>query len=429
MRKFIKSLQNHIVGIVVIASLSLVSQDLLSQSDNTGESGDKVDFAAIQSGIDNLTVALEKTRAEINRARFEPSALVDSLDFDPESATAFVRDSIVYQPYPGTLRGVAGTLRAGAGNSLDQAILLANLLKTAGLDARIARGTLGDTDALRLLRSTSQAAPGDSLDYMQKTLAANFGDQAAQPPDAVAWKSTRLAGETGKLVDTLKLSLQNAGIDLSTSDVQATWLPIARQYFWVQYRDGPAQGWQDAHPAFGANPTPQGLAAEEYFADSVPEKYQHRLTVSAWVGQWLAGKIETRQIMTPWTRPVANLDAEAIRYRNAPSGLNLDNAGDLKSVIEESQMLVPMLNDATAPGAMAFDLRGRVIDPMALGGGAGVFQTMGDKMGNATSGLMDRKDKQPAMALNSMWLEFTFTAPGGAKTTYRRYLVGAANRP
>ena len=60
---------------------------------------------------------------------------------------------------------------------------------------------------------------------------------------------------------------------------------------------------------------------------------------------------------------------------------------------------------------------------MALGASAGIFQTMGDKMGNATGGLMDRKDKQPAMALNSMWLEFTFTAPGGAQTTHRRYLV------
>ena len=75
-------------------------------------------------------------------------------------AIGFVRDSIVYQPYTGTLRGAAGTLRAGAGNSLDQSILLANLLKTAGLDARIARGTLTDADALRLLRNISQASPG-----------------------------------------------------------------------------------------------------------------------------------------------------------------------------------------------------------------------------------------------------------------------------
>jgi len=120
---------------------------------------------------------------------------------------------------------------------------------------------------------------------------------------------------------------------------------------------------------------------------------------------------------------VANLDAQTISYRNAPSGLNLENAGDLKVVVKETQTLVPMLNDAKAPGAMAFDLQGRIIDPMALGASAGIFQTMGNKMGKATGGLMDRQDKQPAMALNSMWLEFTFTAPGGTQTTHRRYLV------
>ena len=212
-------------------------------------------------------------------------------------------------------------------------------------------------------------------------------------------------------------------MNLEANDVQAQWLPAAREYFWVQHRDGPSQVWQDVHPAFAGSEAPQGLAAEEYFQDSIPEQYQHLLTVSAWVGQWVAGKINTRQIMTPWTRPVANLDAQAIRYRNSPSGLNPENLADLESVVDETQTFLPMLNDAAAPGAMAFDLQGRAIDPMALGGSAGIFKTIGDKMGDATSDLMDRDDKQPAMALNSMWLEFTFTAPGGAQTTHRRYLL------
>ncbi len=415
--------QYRITGILAILCLSLVSGEVLSQSGDTDAGGDKIDYAAMQSSIDKLTVALENTRADINRARFDPSALVDSLDFDANAAIGFVRDSIVYQPYAGALRGVDGTLRAGAGNSLDQAILLANLLKTAGLDARIARGTLTDTDALRLLRGTRQAEPGNSLDYLQKTLAANFGEQSGRAPQAVAWMNTRLAADAGKLVDVLKLALQNAGVDLAASDVQDKWLPAAKQYFWVQYRDGPSQDWKDAHPAYASSPPPESAAAEEFFQDSVPEAYQHLLTISAWVGQWLAGKVVSHQVMTPWTRPVANLDAQTIRYRNSPSGLNQNNAGDLATVIGSTQFLVPMFNDATAPGAMAFDLKGRVIDLMALGSNAGIFQTMGDKMTAVTGGLMDREDGQPVMALDSMWLEFTFTAPGGAQTTHRRYVV------
>ena len=414
---------SHFIGTLAILCLGLLSRDVLGQQNGAEARGNGIDYAAIQNGIDHLTVALQKTRADLNRATFEPSALVDSLDFDADAAIGFVRDSIVYQPYQGALRGVDGTLRAGAGNSLDQAMLLANLLKTAGLDARIVHGTLSETDALRLLRLTRQAAPANSLAYLQKSLAANFGEQAGQTPQAIEWSNTGLASKAGQLLDAVTLSLRNAGIDLAASDVRDKWLPIAKQYFWVQYRDGPSQGWQDVHPAFATSAPPDNLEAEEFFKDAVPAEYQHLLTISAWVGQWMAGKIENHRIMSPWTRPIANLDAQTIRYRNSPSGLNQDNAGDLTAVIGNTQFLLPMFNDATAPGAMAFDLKGRVVDPMALGGNAGIFQTMGDLMGTATGELMDREDKQPAMALHSMWLEFTFTAPDGAQTIYRRYLV------
>lgn len=423
MRIFDKHRHHRFIITLAIVGLGLLSQGANAQSENTGADGDQIDYAAIQSGMKNMTVALEKTRAEVNRYSFDPSALVEHLEFEAEPAIAFVRDSVVYQPYSGTLRGVSGTLRAGAGNSLDQSILLANLLKTAGFDARIAHATLNDADASRLLLSTRQANPGNSLDYLQESLAANFGEKAGQAITPVSWQDTRLKSDAKNLVDTITLSLQNAGIDLAANDVLAKWLPIARQYFWIQYREGPSQPWQDSHPAFAASTAPAGLEIEEYFQDSVPEQYQHLLTVSAWVAQWQAGKIIPRQIMTPWTRPVANLDAQTISYRNAPSGLNLDSAADLNKVIKETQTLLPMLNDAAAPGAMAFDLQGRVIDPMALGASTGIFQTMGNKMGDAAGGLMDRKDKQPAMALNSMWIEFTFTAPGGAQTTHRRYLL------
>ncbi len=423
MQKLIQIHHNYIFSAVAIIGLSLFSQSALSETDETVASGDRINYVEIQKGIDEMTVALKKTRAEVDRSSFDPSALVDHLEYETQPAIEFVRDSIVYQPYAGTLRGVTGTLRAGAGNSLDQSMLLANLLKTAGLDARIVRATLTDADALRLLRSVRQADPGKSLDYLQKSLAANFGAQAGRAVTPVTWDETKLAGEAKSLVDTLKLSLQNAGVNLADNEVQAQWLPLAKPYFWVQYREGSFQEWQDAHPAFAADAAPEGLVAEEYFQDSIPEQYQHLLTISAWVGQWVAGKITARQIMAPWTRPVANLDAQTIVYRNSPSGLNMNNLGDLDVVVEKTQILIPMFNEAMAPGGMAFDLQGRVIDPMALGASAGVFQTIGDKMGKATTGLMDRDDKQPAMALNSMWLEFTFTAPGGEKTTHRRYLL------
>jgi hypothetical protein len=98
--------------------------------------------------------------------------------------------------------------------------------------------------------------------------------------------------------------------------------------------------------------------------------------------------------------------------------------GDLDKALEETNLLMPNLNGGRPPGMQAFDLRGVLIDPFALGSpAAGLFQTLGDKMAQATEGVIADPEGKPAMALHSMWLEFTFTTPSGKSRTDRRYLV------
>ncbi len=386
------------------------------------------DYPAMAKSIDTTTKALEAVREDIHRDRFATEPLLDTLDYEAAAAVRFVREDIVFQPYDGVLRGVDGTLRAGSGNSLDQSILLASLLKSAGFDARVVRGTLEEDDAIRLLRSLKPAALPSSLAYLDSSISRHFGAAAAAVgPATVSVGDSALAETSRMLTSELRKVLEQGGVTLAPVDVQLAWLPMVRRYFWVQYREGSAQAWQEAHPAFGSETAPEGLAPEEYFAESVPETYQHKITVSAWIEQWSGGKITQQRVMAPWTRPVANLDAATIRYRNVPSGLNLQDAANLDKVLNDSQIFIPMLNDVRAPGAMAFDLQGRAIDPMVIGasggGMTGVFKTMGDLMANATGGVMAREDQQPVLALHSMWLEFTFTTPGGEEFTQRRYLI------
>ena len=105
------------------------------------------------SRFDQVAVAqgVVELRALVNRGALETDSLLDTLDWDEAEAIRFVREEVQFEQYPGMLRGARGTLWSRAGNALDQAALLAALLKSVGLDARIAATTLPLEDARRLL--------------------------------------------------------------------------------------------------------------------------------------------------------------------------------------------------------------------------------------------------------------------------------------
>lgn len=389
----------------------------------TGLAGEAVDLAAVDRDLAEFRARLERLRGTVETASFDPESRVDHLDYDADAILEFVVSEVVFQPYEGTLRGVTGTLRAAAGNSLDQSILLASMLKSAGYDARVARGRLAEGDAVELLRQTAGATPTTDLDYLQPSLEAVFPGASGSEHELDV-DSTQAAANAREQSKTLLQALASADIDLKTHDATARWQSVAQQYFWVQHRDGVADGWQDAHPAFDSTAPPPSVAAEGYFADSVPTEYHHTFTLQAWIESYQSGEIKRQALMSPWTVPVANYAGTAIRYRNAANGFVPDTAGDLAKALSQTSFFTPALNGSSAPGAQAFDLKGRVIDPFALGSpAAALFQTLGDKMISATEGVQDDEDGQPLLALHSLWLEFTHTAPSGITRTQRRYLV------
>jgi transglutaminase-like putative cysteine protease len=85
--------------------------------------------------------------------------LVARLDYDPAAAFSFVRDRIGYQPYAGVLRGARGTLAARAGNALDRALLLADLLERMEVRVRFAFGRLDASSADALVTRSLTGAP------------------------------------------------------------------------------------------------------------------------------------------------------------------------------------------------------------------------------------------------------------------------------
>lgn len=363
-------------------------------------------------------------RDALKRGRFDPQARVDSSDYDLETLVDFVRDEISFHPYAGTMRGATGTLRARSGNSLDQALLLAQMLKTAGYDARIVRAELTDEQARQLLDVTANAPSPESTDYINDALNDTFDMSDAQPSNELQIEETTYYKDTQRHSQILLQTLEGAGVTLTPQDATERLIENIRPYFWVQHRDSPSQEWQQAHPAFGKEQAPKALNPAEVFGESIPEEYQHTFSMTAWVEQLVAGKIEKHRIMDPWSAPVANLNGVPIRFQNIPNGLTEDNVQDLELILTKTNTLTPFVGKSPAAGAMAFDLQGRSIDYMAAASpAAGIVKTVGDKFVTATSSLNGDADDNPVMALHSMYLEFTFNRPGAESETRKRYLV------
>jgi len=411
-------ISNSMLGATLTCLLSMVA--IFSSSVGADE---EIDVEAIARNLEAYGERLSTLRADIDKSRFVPLEQVDRLDYEPETIIGFVRDKIVFHPYEGALRGAAGTLQSRGGNSLDQSMLLGFMLNSAGYDARIVRADLPDEDALRLLRTTANANVPQSLDYLEDATK-QLGTSDTEAGEAAGWENTQLYKTALETEKELKAILASAGIQLQSTDVTKIFLARLKSYFWIQYRGDITEEWQAVHPAFGNAEAPQIADPAEIFEESIPSKLQHTFTISAWIEQWESGSIVKHRIMKPWTSPVANLIGKAVRFSNAPSGLNNNSAGNLEAALEKTNLFMPMFNEALAPGARAFDLKGRIVDPLVLSGtGAGVFQTVGDKFESAASGVADRKDGKPTLALHSMYLEFTFTAPSGESDTRKRYLL------
>ncbi len=82
----------------------------------------------------------------------EESSLAPYEGKDLDEIFARVATGVRYEPYSGVLRGAIGTAVARSGNSADQSMLLAEVLRRAGYKVRYARGVLADNNIDAVVR-------------------------------------------------------------------------------------------------------------------------------------------------------------------------------------------------------------------------------------------------------------------------------------
>lgn len=234
--------------------------------------------------------------------------LAEALDYDVGRIFRFVSDEIRYEPYPGILRGAQGTLDARAGNSADQALLLAALLDVSLVPHRFASGPLasGSVDALMsgaLMDAASArehalavltggpaeattAAPAASADV--ETFAAGLEEDAARIPEVAS-------RQLDSSVKAIGSALDGAGVILEPG---FSGLPeLEREgHVWVQAALGAE--WLDLDPGLPDAQPGSPLEEAHDTAETLPDEMRHRVDFVVLLETVSGGRIVTQEILS-----------------------------------------------------------------------------------------------------------------------------------
>jgi len=397
------------------------------------------------AALDQMAAFTKEYQSHFEQLNFDLKKNLDALNYEASTIIEFVKSGIGFEQYPGVLRGPLGTLLSRSGNSIDQSLLLAKLLRDAGYDARIVGGGLSVEQARKLLvemkRARSDSPPQadveglisvlnkystrGSLNEEQKAVIAKImapsGVKDYPPEYALVQQTTKSVIEW----------LESSDVELDSAASSAILVEEARQYHWVQFREQSSEPWTDIHPAFSGDLQIEQPEAKSFINEEVPTPLQHRFKFQVFLERKVGDKLEVVPLGAPWERPVANLIGVPLTFLNIPdSMLNTNSASSpLEKSISDSTTFMPMFGTEIISGGQYFDLHGNLIDTMvAQDPAAGVFRKVGSSFRDA-AGSIGGEEKLPT--LTAQWMEFTFIDPTGQEQTFRRTTfdrIGPANR-
>lgn len=388
-----------------------------------------------------LIELLDELKNTIDRGQFDLAELMIDLGFEAGAIVDFVSREISFEQYTGILKGARSTLATRSGNAADQALLLATLLKDAGFDARIHRGTISGDDATALLANIRPPSEPDSpfddrdaahgmMEEIDTLAEAALESSPAETLEKTSDERTPLEKFTFHK-ELLLSSLQEQGIDLDDVPLPAGLISEAQDYFWVEYRVGAGGDWVEAHPVLGDG---QRFEPEEsqIFASEIPAELQHRLRLTLKIAQNVSGTTTTRELFS-WERPVANLSGTTVVVSTVPlDDGTFSNLQGTDRASELGRLFLPKLNGVAPSGAQTFDDRGNVLPlDAAASMFAGVVRTAGNKMLGAAEALssVEEEGTETLMSLESLLLEIDLIPPlSGEPTRIERFLIRQSDR-
>ena len=237
------------------------------------------------------------------------------LEYDVDKMFRYVADDIRYEPYPGILRGAAGTLAAGAGNSVDKALLLATLLDDSQIPVRFARGSLDVTTTARIVDALATDLAGAqqaALDPLERGLdqlaaAASPAPEPDGSPAADAQEAATIATQASqgfelartRVHDTVTMlsdALGGAGITLPSGNGAS--LPAAEiaDHTWVEVANGTS--WKDLDPTLAAAQAGAVLTTPSEIIDRLPDDLRYGLRFDVLVERVQGDQLVTDSVLT-----------------------------------------------------------------------------------------------------------------------------------
>ena len=365
------------------------------------------------------------------------TAMAASLGHDPERIFRFVQEEVRYEPYAGILRGANGTLVARAGNSADQALLLAALLKASDVPARFVSGALDQAMADTLMATTVVDA-GTAVDRVVQSLLSDedvaTGIEWTAPadvsPEDLAVRrdlgglraalerdrqklGTMAAGHVRDSVGIIEAALSAAGVELP-SDVSP--LPALERegHVWVQAQPGP--GWIDLDSSFADLPPGEAATAVVETMEALPDELRHLVDFTVIAETFTGGALAQEPILG------ASFFADELAYRGLVFGHV--PADDLEGM-DDVNLIGSGLSDGTRYNALLLVGPLAFIGPRSISIGGGGGSGFGDFFGGGGGGgLVDGET-------SAEWLDVGVASPDREPVVARRTIfdrVGTAMR-
>jgi hypothetical protein len=376
------------------------------------------------------------------RDRWDPAYVAGLLGPDPKMHLRWVRERSVWVPYRGALRGAAGVLMDGQGNSLDRALLLATLLGRAGHTTRLAHGELSAEQAIRLLpalvdrrrriaEGSRRVAPpgawrGEVTQFTQAydLDAASLTKTIGRRMDEVVRMHGTLETRTEEQTKRLSAALGARG-DAGGREQTRRALADLRDHWWVQWQT--PEGWADLD-LLGDSQGRALVPAAGTVVQALDSALYHRVVVRLVTERLADGRLHETKALERGFRPMDVL-GRSIMLQILPESWQPglfdhvnDPAAGLRSMALEQETWYATLSLDKEAVAEAVLRRTGKADPPA---GGGVFGGLGQGIAGAL------ETRKPTGELSAVWIEYEVHRPGSSPLVVRRQLfdlVGPAAR-